>query len=654
VRCTSAQTSKFRSQSVRTNKEILLPFTQHDLSPYSSHVLAQCTSADSNSVKKIDVEIAAVMESAMRVITAIVEHPRRVTNGAMVPGKISKTDFIAVWQIQPGLRCAACIYVEERSVTWLPRGGATDKLTHLLIVTVSKSGLLLLTATDTDHRAALLQHLQLGRFTHWKPLPQAILVQAIVEGAKMKTLWLSGVHRDTAVKPTSKIISGSDLVDAIDPMNDSSFLAGAVRSTKGGVSLRNSSVWTGPNTSLVAFEARTVNLLTLVEQAIKANPAADLQVHSALASWAHDIKEAKNCYAVSHADYETLDSASGKAKAKKLSGQFMVELKCYGAPTGKPGWYFVVLVTEIVSNQTAVVEVEPRLVDGSVQYQIAPIPAAPFDFWANAVTESATLLRAYYDSGHTITGGTLARVRRQDAPFKRFRYGDFTNYNVTQEKPRGPMVKKNGKTYPGPVPIEDMMTVNDKSLFKWIHKEGLTLLKLKQPKPNKVWIYCDDGSSEVGDFIHLDIQSKPKRLTLIHAKGASSAKATRRTAPGPYELVASQATKNLRAFDSKKLLVRIKNRLARKGGERIWDQPWAVGLTALPNSTGFETALDNLGADYVCEVIIVQPHVRQSDFIKRVGKDDTVGAEQLRTLLFGVESLARSVNATFRVVADKR
>ncbi|MCC6243027.1 MAG: hypothetical protein IT353_09315 [Gemmatimonadaceae bacterium] len=67
------------------------------------------------------------------------------------------------------------------------------------------------------------------------------------------------------------------------------------------------------------------------------------------------------------------------------------------------------------------------------------------------------------------------------------------------------------------------------------------------------------------------------------------------------------------------------------------------------DATDFATALDQLGANYDCEVIIVQPHVRKSDFERN---PRTVGASQLKALLFGVESVARAVNARFRVVAD--
>jgi hypothetical protein len=225
---------------------------------------------------------------------------------------------------------------------------------------------------------------------------------------------------------------------------------------------------------------------------------------------------------------------------------------------------------------------------------------------------------------------------------------------VTQEKPPAPTEEVNGKkVITGSVPLQDMMTDSDQSLFKWIFKEGLNLLKLNLPSSKKCWLYCDDGSSEVADFVHLDVSMPTKRLTLIHAKGASSDSTSRQSAPGPYELVASQAIKNLRAFDSQQLLGRIENRLKSKGAQRIWDKPWQLNSKPMPNSMAFQKALKGLGTNVKFKVIIVQPHVRKSDFTNRVGNNDTVGARQLRTLLFGVESVARAVNAEFCVVADK-
>lgn len=600
-------------------------------------------------------EIEIVLELAMIIINDAIELPRTVTGNAKVAGVLSSTEFIEPWLIRKGLMSAACVYEEDRPVTWLPSSANKDRLYHLLIVTMTADGLMLLTTTSAEHRAVLLQHLKVNYFQNWKPVPQAVLIKAMVENEQLKTLWLAGIHRDTTIKPSSKILSGSDLRDAIDPMNDSSYIAGAVRSAKGGISLRNSSVWMGPNASMAAFECRSGILLTALDNALKAKPPVELQVHSVLGNWTSDISTAKDCYFIAQTDPETLDSDRDKAIAEALSDQFMIELSKADATASMPAWAFSVRVTEISTNLSAVITVLPSIVNEGVAYDISPsTPSPPFDIWATAVKESPVLLRSYYDSGHTIAGGALTMMRVQDLPFTNFVYGDFSNYKVTQEKPPAPTKTVKGKkVITGPVPLQEMMTESDQSLFKWIFKEGLNLLKLTLPSKNKCWLYCDDGSSEVADFVHLDISTPTKRLTLFHAKGASSDSTSRQSAPGPYELVASQAIKNLRAFDSQQLLGRIENRLKSNGAQRIWDKPWKLNSKPMDNVMAFQNALKSLGTNVQCEVIIVQPHVRKSDFIKRVGNNDTVGARQLRTLLFGVESVARAVNAKFRVVADK-
>lgn len=619
-----------------------MTYQPQDLSPYSSHIVAKRRMA----VQDLEVEIEALLLMALEIVDMVVEHPRSVTGNIKVSGTVTGREIVGPWKSALDMYSVACVYTEDRPVTWLPSNAKRDKLHHLLVISATTDGLLLITATDAEHRSALLTHLQRDYFAPWESISQAVLVKALVEGKEMKTLWLAGVHRDTPVKPSAKILSGSDLRDAIDPMNDSSFLAGAVRSTAGGVSLRNSSVWSGPNSTIQDFETRSVSLLDTLRTAILAAPAADLEVHAGLARWVDSINGASGCYFIAHSDPETLDRAN-RHRAERINSDFVVELDAPGAPAGKPAWAFSAKVTARATQTTTVIEVTPELTPkcDRVVYRIDSLPAAPFDEWVNAVKDSAVLLRTYYDTGHTIAGGTLSQVRIQDLPFRGFVYGNFSNYVVTKEKPQ---------TLAGAqLPLQTMMDPNDDSLFKWIFKDGLALLGLAAPAPGVCWLFCDDGSSEVADFVHLDVRSMARRLTLFHAKGATSASANRRSVPGPYELVASQAIKNLRALDAQQLMSRIKGRLATNGANRIWDQPWQPNLLPTGSANAFETALDQLGFNYDCEVVIVQPHVRRTDFEPGVGiQSQTVGARQLRTLLFGVESLARSVSARFRVVAD--
>ena len=622
------------------SREKNLSFVASDLSPYSSHIIARSQVAMSDLKDQLELLLIQVID----VISETIEMPRAVTGNAKVSGTVSSHELVGPWPTAANTLSVACVYVEERPVTWLPAQAGKDKLHHLVVLTANADGLLLITATDADHRSVILARILSGYFSPWAPIPQQVLVKALVDGHVMKTLWLSGVHRDTPVKPSSKIISGSNLRDAIDPIIDSSYLAGAVRSTVGGVSLRNSSVWTGSNTTIQEFDARADSLLQLLNKAILASPAADLPVHIGLAQWVDKVADASGCYFVDHADAETLES--GQDRLRELTEQFVIELAHPGAPSGKPVWAFTVNVTDLVTQTSTQIVVEPEMngFDRRVSFSVDNLPVAPFDKWANAITTSPSFLRAYYDTGHTIAGAAMSHTRIQDFPFGGFLFADFTHYDVKKEKPDGT-----------PKKLQDMMTPGDNSLFKWIFKDGLTKLGFNQPTPGACWLFCDDGASEVADFVYLDISGPTKRLALFHAKGASSSSNTRLSAPGPYELVSAQAIKNLRALNAQELLARVNNRLDANGKRRIWDRPWQPNLQPMTNTAALKNALKGLGSNYECYVVIVQPHVRKSNYLpSKGGGNNSVGARQLRTLLFGVESLAHSQSAIFKVIADQR
>ncbi|OWQ93836.1 hypothetical protein CDN99_05220 [Roseateles aquatilis] len=615
-----------------------MSFTSTDLSPYSSHLIVQSPTPTADR----DLDLMSLLLLIMEVVESTITLPRTVTRKAKEPGVLAASHLVDFWDTPGGARSVGCVYVEHRPVGWLPAAADKDQLHHLVIVTTNRDGLTLVTLTDAEHREAIIARFKSGYFTPWRPLPKELLIQAFVAARKMKTLWLSGAHRSTTVKPSAKIISGPDLRDAIDPMGDSTYLAGAVRSEAAGVSLGNSSAWIGPNGDRHALDARTDGVFQAIADAVKATPPQDMAVHAGLARRISDVSLATDCYHVEMASPETL--SSGQGLASDLAARFSVELGKATVVKGKPTCAFTAEVTHLADGASAVTAIAPTVHDERVSFVIAQPPAEPFAAWTRAIEGNSSLLRVFYNSGHTISDGALAEARTQDRPFDAFEFADFSGYKVTQEKPPGTTLR-----------LDRMMTVKDQSLFKWIFKEGLPRLKLGAPAPGRCWLFCDDGSSEVADFVHLDTRGPTKTLTLFHAKGANSAKASRCVAPGPYELVSAQATKNLRAFDAKDLLGRVQHRLEKKGKERVWDHPWAVNAPAIADAQPMIDALETLGMDFACRVVIVQPHVLKSKYIASDGTiSGTVGARQLRALLSGVESLAKAVSAKLTVVTDQR
>src|SRR5687768_4632673 len=97
-------------------RKIKMAYTKQDLSPYSTHLLAQRT----NAITDLDHELEVILLWGIDLIRDAVQLPRGVTDGIREPGRMSDPDFISPWEVQPTMRSTACVYEEERPVTWLP------------------------------------------------------------------------------------------------------------------------------------------------------------------------------------------------------------------------------------------------------------------------------------------------------------------------------------------------------------------------------------------------------------------------------------------------------------------------------------------------------------------------------------------------------
>jgi hypothetical protein len=187
-------------------------------------------------------------------------------------------------------------------------------------------------------------------------------------------------------------------------------------------------------------------------------------------------------------------------------------------------------------------------------------------------------------SGHAVIDNTVYQVRQETAVFTGWRFDDMSGYRVDKEKP-------NGRT-----PEEIHATIGedgDDSLFAWVvqaYRSG-TLL-------------CDDGPGEVADFLHI---ADNGTLSLIHVKSAGSSSTLRRIAVAHYEVVVSQAVKNLVNLGK----VHLADRLGRSpvAAPAAWHQGVRV--------SGRQEFLDSLAcrepADPL-EVVVVQPHVTQARY----------------------------------------
>ncbi|WP_027932171.1 hypothetical protein [Amycolatopsis thermoflava] len=216
--------------------------------------------------------------------------------------------------------------------------------------------------------------------------------------------------------------------------------------------------------------------------------------------------------------------------------------------------------------------------------------------------EQGNLIEIYYESGHKYSGGKLWQQNFTPAPFPDWDWADFSNIAIEREKPAGKKASQD---------IHDAIARNgDNSLFAWV----------AQTYTNG-WLICDDGSGEAADFFHL---SDDDVLSIIHVKASSSAAPGRRVSVGDYEVVVSQAEKNLVYTDREQLAKRLaKTTLQRPAcwaqGERVDTRDEFLDMLAASRATGRT------------EIVIVQPHLTEPTY-RRLAREENGPSEKLDQL----------------------
>lgn len=159
------------------------------------------------------------------------------------------------------------------------------------------------------------------------------------------------------------------------------------------------------------------------------------------------------------------------------------------------------------------------------------------------------------------------------------------------------------------------------------------------------WLTCDDGAGEVADFVHLD-----RVLRLIHVKAAESSSLSRLVSTGAYEIVASQATKNLGSLNPALLADRLDTTSAGKAA-------WLNGIRQ-PDRRGLIGQLRAAPANLPTEVIIVQPHMRRTHYqmltSSAVPSEDKTRLNRLEFLLNGSRTVVAGVGSELIVIASQQ
>ncbi|MFD9735843.1 hypothetical protein [Umezawaea sp. NPDC059074] len=472
-----------------------------------------------------------------------------------------------------------------------------------------------------------------------RKLPPAVFEAGLLQG-EAKGLLLRGTHSRRTTRPDSKNLSGLRLQDALNALEDSSFalssgraafpegtaypsLTGTVSTTPG-----SSQVWHKPNRVFTEFIATVCDVLDLLESLLSED---DLPASAfpQLARPTTDLAELQGPYEVVPLAPEdivgTPDFDPDRYNAAVLLDRAML--------TVHPGRTPTCFSLDVGFNDSASGTLTCKLVarDDSL--------ALSFGYGKNitdhraverifhALNDHPDLLTVYFESGHTYVEGQVWQRETRVARFPNWEFEDFSVYAIKTEKPGGKSAQA----------IHDAIGVSgDDSLFAWVVAHYST-----------GWLTCDDGPGEIADFLHLSDEGV---LTAIHVKAAKSL-SPRGIAATAYEVVSSQATKNLVFADTARLKERLLNAPAKSPAT------WVDG-TRCADRSEFIDMLDARRAQDEFRVVIVQPQVAEnlyskiSDSSRKVDRN-TLQLYRLETLLNGARGSIVAMGGDLTVIGRR-
>jgi hypothetical protein len=521
-----------------------------------------------------------------------------------------------------------------RRVEHVPSWLRADQLfvdTRHLLTLVLRRGQLVAVHTDETLAERLQRWLDRPARLPFRRVPALTLEAALLSG-EAKGLWLRGTHTRRVNKPDTKSLSGRKLEDALNALEDPSFAMAAGRASLPrdpartsltgtvGTTPRKSMVWFKRTNGWHHFMAITAELLALLADSLAGDrPAAP--VFTLLAREVDDLSEVRGAFEMSTLAPEDLPAVPDRGDDLRDAAALLqrATLTVHGA-AGSAGFGVDV---ELDGRPAGTLEAR---IDGlGISFTVARTANEPAVRQVFAALAHPELVTVHYRSGHTIVDGRIWRRNTQIARFPRWRFDDFSGFDITTEKP--PPSR--------PQDLHDAIaTARDRSLFAWVvahYREGL--------------LTCDDGPGEIADFLHI---ARDETLTMIHVKAARSAVPERGVAVTAYEVVTGQAAKNLVFADQPRLVDRLRRAPVTRpatwiDGRRVADRREFIAAAARRDATA------------LVQVVIVQPHLSATTYRRlrtRRLSDDFLRLCLLETMLNSARAAAIAVGADLEVVSS--
>ncbi|WP_157977949.1 hypothetical protein [Paraburkholderia kururiensis] len=503
-----------------------------------------------------------------------------------------------------------------------------------------------------------------------------VLENALLRSSKLRTLWLSGIHRKSPFKADSKVLTGPQLETALNPLDDRTFRPSAGRADTGlpvasgvsrvGVSPKRSYAWIGPTTDVADFASRFQALVGHIANR-RTKTLSPLPILSQALAQAPTAGSVVKAFDFSFISTDTAADLDNTTKSSLEEFEARVELATTGHPANQDFALYIRDRDHANANraqQDWQVDVTVTLANTAVTAVLAT-DSQGWPRWNvfKQLLRNRSIWSVWYESGHSLGGGEWTILDARASSYE----GTITpvnfsagNWNIESEKP---LPRGGGRA------VVWAQIGADSSLFSWWIRDGMAQCFPhfnSATDPNSyAFCICDDGTNELADFIVLAkhrcfaTPTNPSHLAfvMVHLKASSSSDPGRSMAPKQYEEVLGQATKNLGRVHFPETLEYLMGRLGR-GVAMLWE--WTASRfqvllprgTKLPKTAQVRTTLKDFnGQRHHFHVVVVQPHQGAGNFNASMnGSPVDFKTHMLCTLLCAAEGAARASSANLNVV----
>lgn len=539
-------------------------------------------------------------------------------------------------------------YFIQKEPSWAPSSGMFDTQNHCFI-TFLVGDFFAFYFSEKGRKDEIRDLFTLpGAMGAIKPVSISHLYHNFVNEDEVKMLWLSDISGKSSYKVGSKVLGGDSVADALDPILDQFYMMSAVRTTISssadpvsiGINPFKSSIWRGPCQNWKDFENRVLELLDTLNST-RSEKDAPISI---LAYPIADTKELFGAYDFTVLEYDALPS-NASFKVKELLQKFS-DGYTFEQVESISNIKNILVDLKYNGELCATYQITPKIEKYIVKLEFTPSYQKNMKSKAERIEQifnKPEFIKCWFESGHAMVGGMLFKTEYKDVDFKKFIWAHFEDYDIFQEKPLGP----DGK-------LELKSIGKQKSLFCWVKNlwcsRWVDISDFKTSDKNSGWLYCDDGSGEKADFIHFESETPAPCLTFIHVKAAKkrsdSSGENRRLSVGVHDIVVSQAIKNIRYYDRKKLCEALEERIKNAKHKSCWHNGKNSNAEEFLKTLQQFQAKDKIST----RVIVVQPHTKKTTYEKTL-LDNNV-KNQLNTLLVSASNAILSSNTSFFVVGS--